>query len=419
MREFETNYSLLSPFICDAVATKEDRRLRRPTSTSMVVDDGEGGAAGGEGQQGGPGTQPLPSAVTVKTDADKKWLQLTGHQGEVFMCVWNPARRQLASGSADGVCRLWGLTDIDAASIAAASSADGSGEIAIRSAILTHSLYPCERFKDVTSVTWSPDGQLLATGCYDGMARVWDAQGALHKELKEHTGPVFSLKWNRTGNLILSGSYDRRAIVWDAATGQPVKSFLLHSAPVLDVDWRDADTFATCSSDMAIYVCSVSSPRAEATRHLQGHTDEVNAVCWSPGGNYLASCSDDGAAKIWTAEEGLLHDLQGHTKEIYTVRWTLTGPGSNNPTKPLLLCTASFDGSVRVWDALTGGLVHNLQRQMQPVYSIAPSPNGDLLATGSLGGYVCVWNMADGSLVSLCLPCCSYSSCSFCATLAP
>jgi transducin (beta)-like 1 len=293
------------------------------------------------------------------------------------------------------MCRLWTLNDVDSAKIDDSNDA----EISIRSSILTHSQFPCERFKDVTSVTWSPDGQLLATGCYDGMARIWDNQGNLKKELKEHTGPVFSLKWNRTGNLILSGSYDRRAIVWDAATGQPIKSFLLHSAPVLDVDWKDSDTFATCSSDMAIFICKVSSPRSEATRHLQGHTDEVNAVCWSPGGTYLASCSDDGAAKIWS-EDGLLHNLQGHTKEIYTVRWTLTGPGSANPDKPLLLCTASFDGTVKVWNAVSGALVHNLQRQMQPVYSIAPSPNGDCLATGSLGGYVCVWNMADGNLVS-------------------
>ena len=47
----------------------------------------------------------------------EKWLQLLGHQGEVFMCVWNPQYRQLASGSADGVCRLWGLQDIEASSI--------------------------------------------------------------------------------------------------------------------------------------------------------------------------------------------------------------------------------------------------------------------------------------------------------------
>lgn len=104
-------------------------------------------------------------------------------------------------------------------------------------------------------------------------------------------------------------------------------------------------------------MCSVSS---SAITTFSGHTDEVNAVCWSPGGVYLASCSDDSTAKIWAlnnengddisngSTSGLKHDLRGHTKEIYTVRWTPTGPKSANPDKPLLLCTASFDGNVKV-----------------------------------------------------------------------
>lgn len=171
-------------------------------------------------------------------------MQLLGHQGEVFMCVWNPVQRQLASGSADGMCRLWGLDVVDAARWDSPET-----EVSLRTATLSHTVYPSERFKDVTSVTWSPDGQYVATGCYDGMARIWDNQGNLKTLLKEHNGPVFSLKWNRQGNYILSGSYDRRAVVWSADTGHVVKIYSLHSAPVLDVDWKDEDTFATCSSD--------------------------------------------------------------------------------------------------------------------------------------------------------------------------
>jgi transducin (beta)-like 1 len=103
----------------------------------------------------------------------------------------------------------------------------------------------------------------------------------------------------------------------------------------------------------SIHVCSVASASSSAIRTFTGHTDEVNGVCWSPGGVYLASCSDDSTAKIWSLEApsdgpGLVHDLRGHSKEIYTVRWTPTGPCSNNPDKPLLLCTASFDGTVKV-----------------------------------------------------------------------
>jgi len=58
---------------------------------------------------------------------------------------------------------------------------------------MSHSQFVGERFKDVTSVTWSPCGQYLATGCYDGIARIWDNQGSLKIVLKEHTGtPLFT-----------------------------------------------------------------------------------------------------------------------------------------------------------------------------------------------------------------------------------
>lgn len=85
-----------------------------------------------------------------------------------------------------------------------------------------------------------------------------------------------------------------------------------------------------------------------AFKEFKGHIDEVNAVCWSPKGALLASCSDDSTAKIWSVESGLVFNLQGHSKEIYTVRWTPTGPDSSHPDKPLMLCTASFDGTVKV-----------------------------------------------------------------------
>jgi len=390
VREFDQNYSLLSPFICDAVATKEDRRPRRIDGNdghSMNIDDQEDN----EGQPG----EVAPSTISLKMDNGSRLLHLLGHQGEVFMCMWNPVSRQLASGSADGMCRLWGLWEMDEKKWDSSEEC----EFNMRSAIMPHSNFVGERFKDVTSVTWSSDGQYLATGCYDGMARIWDNQGTLKNLLKEHTGPVFSLKWSKHQNYILSGSYDKRAIVWCAEKGIALKVFLLHSAPVLDVDWKDSDTFATCSSDMSIQICKVSNPEASAFKTFKGHLDEVNAVCWSPGGALLASCSDDNSAKIWSVDHGLLHDLKGHLKEIYTVRWTPTGPGSANPDKNLHLCTASFDGTVKIWSADTGNLVFNLRRQAQPVYSIAPSPSGDYLATGSLGGSVTVWSLKDGSVI--------------------
>ena len=64
-----------------------------------------------------------------------------------------------------------------------------------------------------------------------------------------------------------------------------------------------------------------------------------------------------------------------------------------------LLATASFDHTVKLWDAETGACLRTLARHGAPVYSAAFSPDGKLLATGSFDRRVHVWNVSDGELV--------------------
>eukprot|EP01038_Epipyxis_sp_PR26KG_P005151 gene5151-7171_t len=408
IKEFENNYSLLSPLICEAVAVKEDRRVRKPSAVVNSLSNGadnsvpmeeEPSSSNSELQSLSIGIDSNPiiigSNVNLIADATSRYLRLSGHQSEVFMCKWNPVKNQVASGSADGMCRLWNLTDITPDKWNSNIS-----EFTLTTSIMPHSTLDGEKNRDVTSLTWSPDGQFVASGCYDGMARIWDHQGRLKMFMREHSGPVYSLKYSKSGNYILSGSFDRRAIVWSTKTGLVVKSYSLHSDPVMDVDWRDEDVFATCSIDKSIQICRVSSPDSNPIVKLLGHKNEVNAVCWSPSGQFLASCSDDSTAKIWTIEDGLKFDLVGHNKEIFNVKWTPTGPGSANPEKPLYLCSASFDGTAKIWNGFTGELTFTLSKdQIQSVYSLDPSPNGKFIATGALGGIVSVWSLQTGQML--------------------
>ncbi len=56
---------------------------------------------------------------------------------------------------------------------------------------------------------------------------------------------------------------------------------ILHwTAPTLDVDWRNNNSFATCSTDKLIHVCKIGDTAPMKT--FQGHTDEVNAIKWDP-----------------------------------------------------------------------------------------------------------------------------------------
>ncbi|KAF1799057.1 WD40-repeat-containing domain protein [Mucor lusitanicus] len=308
---------------------------------------------------------------------------LQGHQSEVFSCAWNPVVSSLlASGSGDATARLWEVPE---------------GRERTAEPIVLNHLPNMNDNKDVTTLDWNPTGSLLVTGSYDGQARIWTQKGQLRFVMGHHRGPIFSLKWNMSGDLVLSGSADTTTIVWDPETGEMKQQFELHTLAILDVDWMDNTTFASCSSDKTIYVCKVGSTKP--LKKWVGHEDEVNAVRWDPTGQYLASCSDDMTTKIWSmASDEPIQEIKGHNLQIYTLQWAPYTQKDTSSSSPRILATASFDATVRIWDALKGTCLHVLKNHSEAVYSISFSPDARLLASGSFDEVLNVWDAKDGSL---------------------
>jgi len=376
----------------DASATAPFEHLQDSSkgSSSKSRESSKGG--------GGPSSMDVDEPQGGSSDTtltDDQVTTLSGHTSEVFICAWSPTSGsggggQLASGSGDSTARIWHVPEGPCGKSQRGGMSDP--------VVLHHFSTDKEKSKDVTTLDWNHDGSQLATGSYDGQARIWTRAGEIKATLAKHKGPIFSLKWNRRGDLLLSGSVDKTAVVWDAKSGQCKQQFSFHKGATLDVDWRNNTSFATCSTDHFIHCCKVGEQ--QPVRTFSEHKDEVNAIKWDPQGTLLASCSDDKTAKIWSLKQDKpVHDLKEHTKEIYTVKWSPTGPGSNNPNLPLLLATASFDTTVKLWDSETGRRLHSLERHTEPVYSVAFSPGGEYIASGSFDKCLRIWSVKDGTLL--------------------
>ena len=135
----------------------------------------------------------------------------------------------------------------------------------------------------------------------------------------------------------------------------------------------------------------LAPPATALIRVLTGHTGLVAAVGWSPDGSRLVSGGDDGTVRVWEAGSGrLLHTLTGHTGGVRSVGWSPDGSR---------LVSGGDDGTVRVWEAGSGRLLHTLTGHTGGVRAVGWSPDGSRLVSGGDDGTVRVWEAGSGRLL--------------------
>lgn len=257
-----------------------------------------------------------------------------------------------------------------------------------------------ETFGSITSVTFSLDGQFLASSDSNGNIQICNVQRSeLVSECNGHNYWVWQVRFSPDHRLLASCGQDRTIRLWDTQTGVCLKVLTGHNSIITNVAFSpDGQLLASSSYDKTIKLWDINTGTCVQT--LQGHKSCVWSICFTADGQFVVSGSEDQTLKIWDIHTGadaenFCRTIPAHQGWVRSVAVSARDASQDIP-QGTLIATASFDQTVKLWDLETGACLRTFQGHIAPVVGVAISPDGTTIASASYDQTVKLWDISTG-----------------------
>ncbi|AFY57241.1 WD40 repeat-containing protein [Rivularia sp. PCC 7116] len=326
---------------------------------------------------------------------------LRGHTKWVYGVVFTPDNQHIISASHDTTARIWKLSKkksnmfqkVDSQIFTVAFSPNGS-QIATGSGNGKINLWnkngewirgwQIANKTSVYTIAFSPNGNQIATGSSDSKVHLWDSKGKLIEVLNGHDDPVLSIAFSPDGKRIVTGSRDDNVHLWDK-NANLLKKIKKHTDWVESVAFSpNGKQFVTGSRDGT---ARLWDKNGKLIKILEGHKDWIESVAFNRDGNYIATASRDGNIRLWNKNGKFIKALEVYQYGIKDIAFS--------PTNRELIAVAYYDGTVRFWDKDSNFLLQELVGHGDQVHSIAFSPDGKQIVTGSRDGTARLWSVVS------------------------
>ena len=252
------------------------------------------------------------------------------------------------------------------------------------------------------------DTRVLTVGP-SGHLQEWDIATGQEHRMWLKNGGVKCLDVSDDGRFVVTASTQKLVQLWDTESARVIDTYTLDdSAAVecvaLSADARRAIVGGRDHAVRSFHFHNLEAPTAgqhvsslPVVRRLQGHTKFVYAVAVSPDGKRAASGGFDLTLRQWdleTATEISRYDGSKAYDIVNDIAYTPDG-------RQLLLACGQYRGTqrVKVWDVEQWREARELTGHDHVVTAVAVSPDGKLVATGSVDATARLWDLADGRLL--------------------